>query len=508
MTLSDVAIRRPVLTTMTSLGIMVLGVLGLSRLPVNLFPNVEFPVVTVTTVYPGASPADVESEVTKVLEDAVVSLPGVKNLQSFSRESVSVLVIEFKLDVNIEEAATLVRERVAQTRRLLPREAEEPTVARLDVSAAPILTYTLSGPVDLQVLRRYAEQELAPRLEQVEGVASARVLGGREREIQVELDLDALRGLFLTPLSVVEALRSANLNLPAGAIDEGKRRIAVRALGAFQSVEEIRNLPIASGPNASIVRLKDIAQVIDGFKEPEEIVRTNGQPAVVIEILKASGTNTVALSRAVQKRISEIQMPHGIRANLIIDQSEFILENTHEVEIALFYGGAMAILVILIFLLDWRSTFISGLALPTSVLGAFALMDAFGFSLNMMTLLGLSLAIGLLIDDSIVVRENIMKHLERGEDPVQAAQKGTREIALAVLATTATLCAVFVPVAFTGGIVGQFFREFGITVAGATIISAWVAFTLDPMLSARLAVQKGQRKEGWVNLLTKPIEKA
>jgi hydrophobe/amphiphile efflux-1 (HAE1) family protein len=507
MTLSDVAIKRPVFTTMLSLGIVVLGLMGLSRLGVNLFPDVQFPVVTVTTIYPGASPSEVETQVTEKLEDAIVSLPGVKAIQSFSRDSVSTLVIEFNLDVDVMEAATLARERVAQTRAVLPREIEEPTVARIDVGAAPIMTYTLSGNTDVQAVRRYATDDLRSYLEQIDGVASINVLGGRERQINVLLDLDRIQGIGLTPLAVVERIRSSNVSVPAGGFDEGTRRISVRTLGELQSVDELRELPLGNGPDGSLVRLRDVATVEDGYVDLDTIVRANGEAAVVFEVLKASGSNTVAVSEAVRERLAELEMPDGIQANLILDQAEFILENTHEVEIALFFGGAMAILIILVFLLDIRSTFISSLALPTSVLGAFFLMFVLDFTLNMMTLLGLSLAIGLLIDDSIVVRENIMKHLERGEDPVVAASKGTREITLAVLATTATLCAVFVPIAFTGGIVGQFFREFGLTVAGATIFSAWVAFTLDPMLSARLAVQKkpGDDGHGLFGFITRPM---
>lgn len=489
MTLSDVAIKRPVFTTMISVGIVVLGFLGYSRLGVNLFPDVEFPAVTVTTVYPGASPAEMETQVTEKVEDAIVSLPGIDRIQSWSRDSVSNVVIFFELDVDPVEAATQVRERVAQIRAQLPREAEDPTVVRLDISAAPIMTYTVSGDADLNTLRDLAEDEIRPYLEQVDGVASVSVSGGRERQINVELDVDRLIALGMTPLSVVELIQRENLSVPAGGFDEGDRRIAVRTLGELRSVEELRSLPVGTGADGSLVRLGDIGTVEDGFADETMIVRSNGEPAVVFEILKASGSNTVEISEGVRERLATLPLPPGVSTTLVMDQAEFVLENAHEVQIALFFGGAMAILIILVFLMDLRSTFISALALPTSVLGAFFFMYLMGFTLNMMTLLGLSLAIGLLIDDSIVVRENIMKHLERGADPVTAASQGTREITLAVLATTATLCAVFVPVAFTGGIVGQFFREFGLTIAAATVLSAWVAFTLDPMLSAKLAKQ-------------------
>jgi len=513
MTLSDVSIRRPVFTSMISLGIIVLGVLGYTRLGVNLFPDVEFPAVTVTTIYPGASPAEMETQVTEKIEDAVVSLPGIDRIQSWSRDSVSNVVIFFDLDVDPVEGATLVRERVAQVRARLPRDVQDPTVQRLDIGAAPIMTYTLSGEGStLEALRNIAEDDVRPFLEQVDGVARVTVLGGRDRQIHVDLEIDRLIALGITPLTVAELIGRENLSVPAGGFDEGERRIAVRTLGEFRSLDELRQLPVGTGPDGSLVRLTDVAAVEDGFADVETIVRSNGRPAVVFEILKASGSNTVEISRLVQERLTTLTLPPGVTATMVANQADFVLENAHEVQVALFFGGAMAILIILLFLLDLRSTFISALALPTSVLGAFFFMYLLDFTLNMMTLLGLSLAIGLLIDDSIVVRENIMKHLERGEDPVTAASKGTREITLAVLATTATLCAVFVPVAFTGGIVGQFFREFGLTVAIATILSAWVAFTLDPMLSARLATQRqvgvGHDPDaGFFGFVTRPLRR-
>ncbi len=512
MTLSDVAIKRPVFTTMITVGIVVLGVMGFFRLGVNLFPDVQFPVVTVTTVYPGASPTEIETQVTEKIEDAIVSIAGVDRIQSFSNESVSNVVIFFDLEADPMQSATDVRERVAQIAAQLPRDAEAPTVARVDIGAAPIMLHTLSGGTDVQALRDYAEDDLRPALEQVDGVATVRVLGGRERQVNVLLDLDQVQALGMTPTSIVDRIRMENMTVPGGGFDEGDRRIAVRTLGRLTSVDELRELPIGTGATGSIVRLRDVALVEDGFADETTIVRAGGRPAIVFETIKASGGNTVEVAENVRERLAELSMPEGVTASVIMDQSEFILENAHEVEIALFFGGAMAILIILVFLLDLRSTFISGLALPTSVLGAFFLMYLLDFTLNMMTLLGLSLAIGLLIDDSIVVRENIMKHLERGADPVTAAQKGTKEITLAVLATTATLCAVFVPVAFTGGIVGQFFREFGLTVAGATLLSAWVAFTLDPMLSAKMAKQRpvGEHHDphaGLFGFITRPMSR-
>jgi len=486
-TLSEVAIDRPVFTTMVSVAIVVLGVMGLMTLGVNLFPDVQFPVVTVTTIYPGASPDEVEREVTERIEDAVVSVAGVDRIQSYSSESSSNVVIMFEMTADPMESATQVRERVAQIRATLPRDVEDPAIQRIDIGAAPIQLYTLSGPQDPQRIRRYAEDFLKPQLEQVEGVASIRVLGGDERQINVDVDLDAAQALGLNPTSIADVIARENVSIPGGGFDEGDRRISIRTLGELTSLEELRELPLRNAAGGSIVRLRDVAEVSDGFADRDTLVRANGEPSIVFEVLKTSDANTVEVAEGVTARLAEMDMPEGMEANVIMDQAEFILENAHEVQIALVFGGAMAILVILVFLLDLRSTFITGLALPTSVLGAFFLMWLLDFTLNMMTLLGLSLAIGLLIDDSIVVRENIMKYLEKGYDPREAARKGTREITLAVLATTAAICAVFVPVAFTPGMVGQFFREFGLTIAGATVISTWVAFTLDPMLSARLA---------------------
>lgn len=505
MTLSEVAIRRPVFTTMTSLAIIVLGVMGLTRLGVDLFPDVSFPVVSVTTIYPGASPSVAEEQISKPLEEALVSLNGIDHMYTYSRDSVSQVVIMFKLDVDLQEAATQVRERVTQVRPKLPDGIKEPSVSRMDVGADPIMTYTLSGNADIQTLRDIGEDFIRPSLEQVDGVAQVRVGGGRERQINVMLDFEKMQSHSLTAAMVADRIRMENLSIPAGDFREGDRKISVRTQGELRSVQDLSALAVSTGRDGSLVRLSDIAEVTDGLTDNDLVVRSGAAPAVVLDILKASGRNTVEVASKVQERIAKLDIPEGVSLNLIVDQASFVLENTHEVEVALIFGGAMAILVILLFMLDLRSTFISGLALPTSVIGAFFLMYALGYTLNMMTLLGLSLAIGLLIDDSIVVRENIMKHLERGETPIDAAINGTKEITLAVLATTATLCAVFVPVAFTAGIVGQFFKQFGITVAGATVLSAWVALTLDPMLSARLAKMHKPGEVGRFDFLKRPF---
>jgi hydrophobic/amphiphilic exporter-1 (mainly G- bacteria), HAE1 family len=509
MNLSEIAIKRPVFTVMVTVALMVMGVMGLSRLGTDLFPDVSFPVVVVNVPYPGASPREVEQLVTKPIEDAVVSMNGIDRLKSTSREGLSTTIVMFKLGVDIQDAATQVRERVAQTRFKLPAEVKEPAVTRFDVGSTPVLTYTLHGSGrSLPEVAKFARDIIKPALEQADGVATVNVNGGAEREIHVELDKAKIEPLRLSPLAILEQIRAQNLNVPAGHYDEGTREISVRTVGELQNVEQIRNLIVATAADGSSVRLQDVATVDDGYQELRTRVRVNGEPAVSFDVLKQSGKNTVAVSDAAQGKLAQIQktFPAGMMADPIIEQAKFIRENTHEVEVAIFFGGAMAILVILLFMLDLRSMLISAVALPTSVVSTFFVMWILNFSINMMTLLALSLAIGLLIDDAVVVRENIAKHLERGEDPRTAALKGTKEISLSVLATTLTVVAVFLPVAFMTGIVGQFFRQFGLTIVAAVSMSLFVAFTLDPMLSSRFSKShvKGQ-KDSWA-WLKRPFE--
>jgi hydrophobic/amphiphilic exporter-1 (mainly G- bacteria), HAE1 family len=494
MNLSAIAIKRPVFAVMVTVALMVLGLMGLSRIGTDLFPDVSLPVVTIAVPYPGASPAEVEQLVTKPLEDAVVSLNGIDRMRTYSREGVSQTLILFKLGVNIQEAATEVRERVAQTRVKLPREIEEPAVTRIDVSATPILIYTLGGGGrSLSDTAKIARDVIKPALEQVDGVAAINVLGGADREVHVDLDLARIDALRLSPIAILEQLKAQNLTVPAGHYDEGTKEISVRTVGELKTIEDIRNVIVATTPDGSGVHLGDVAHVDDAWEELRTRIRANSENAVSFEVVKQSGTNTIAVGDAVKAKLAKVAptLPKGLDPRPVFDQSTFIRESVHEVEGAIIYGGAMAILVILLFMLDMRSTLISAVALPTSVISTFFVMYVMGFTLNMMTLLALSLAIGLLIDDAVVVRENISKHLERGVPPREAALQGTKEIALSVLATTLTVVAVFVPVAFMEGMVGQFFRQFGLTISAAVVMSLFVAFTLDPMLSSRFSKAHG-----------------
>jgi len=489
MLLSDVSIRRPVFTAMMSFCLIVLGLMGLGRLGTDLYPDVSFPVVVVNTVYRGAGPGEIETQVVKPIEDAVAGISGVDKIHSFSRENLGTVVVQFKLTTPLDTAVQDVRDKVAGVTNKLPQDADAPVIGRVDLGATPILTYAVSARLPSQELRRLIDDRIKPALAQLEGAAEVRVTGGDTREIQIDIDLDKARAAGVSPLAIAQRVGAENLDLPAGRLQLGASELTVRSLGQFKDVEELRSLPVARSRTGAQVRLDEIATVKDGVAERRTLARLNGQDAVILEVVKQPGSNTLAVSSAVKKVMAEMTpaVGQGFAATLLIDQSVLIQENANEVWIALFFGGAMAVLIILMFLLDVRGTFISSLALPTSVIGTFFAMYALDYTLNQMSLLALSLAIGLLIDDAVVVREAITHRLEQGEDPVSAASNGTKDVGLAVLATTMSLVAVFVPVAFMPGIVGQFFKQFGITISVAVLVSLFISFTLDPMLSARLA---------------------
>lgn len=492
MTLSDVSIKRPVFTTMMSVGLVVLGLLGLSRLGTDLFPDVSFPFVAVTTVYRGAGPSEIEQQVTKPLEDAIAGIAGVETIQSISRENLSLVFVMFKLTTPLDRAVQEVRDKASAVQNVLPRDADLPKVARIDFGAAPIVTYAVSADLKSSQLRQLLKDKLEPALAQVDGVAQVKIIGGDVREIRVDIELDKAKAAGIAPGQIAERLGMENLDVPAGRLDLGPTELNVRSLGQFKNIDEVGALPIVKNQNGTQVRLDEVATVSDGVGDRRSIARLNGKEAVVVEIIKQPGSNTIEVSKDVKKRMLEMApvIGQGFQPSLIIDNSTVIEENTKEVWVALLFGGLMAILIILVFLLDIRGTIISALALPTSVMGTFFVMYVLGYTLNQMTLISLSLAIGLLIDDAVVVRESITHRLEQGETPMDAAANGTRDVYLAVLATTLSLVAVFVPVAFMPGIVGQFFKQFGVTMSVAVVISLFISFTLDPMLSARFSRQR------------------
>lgn len=507
MLLSDVSIKRPVFTLMMSMCLMVLGGMGISRLGTDLFPDVALPVAVVSTVYRGAGPAEIETQVVQPIEDAVAGISGVDKIHSWSRENVGLVVIQFKLSVNLDRAVQEVRDKVAALSNVLPADADLPTVSRLDISATPVLTYAASADLSTREIRRLIEDRIKPALAQLEGVADVRVTGGDVREIQVEISLDKAKAAGLAPAQIAQQIGMENLDIPAGRLDLGPSEMTVRSLGQFRDVEELRALPVGRGRDGTQIRLDEVATVIDGVAERRTAARLNGADAVILEIIKQPGSNTLTVAEQVKEALAKLEpsMGHGFETSLILDQSVLIDENAKEVWIALVWGGLMAILIILFFLLDLRGTLISALALPTSVVGTFFVMYVLDYTLNQMTLLGLALAIGLLIDDAVVVREAITHRLEQGEEPEVAASKGTSDVGLAVLATTLSLVAVFIPVAFMPGIVGQFFKQFGITISAAVLISLFISFTLDPMLSARFAKRRIPGEERRENVIARTL---
>jgi hydrophobe/amphiphile efflux-1 (HAE1) family protein len=464
---------------------MVLGVVSMTRLGIDLFPEVNFPFVNVTVVYPGAGPEEVETLVTRPIEDAVSGINGVKRVISTSTEGVSRIGIELRLEVDAQAATAEVREKVAAIRYLLPQDIEDPTIQRFDVAALPIMTFAVGSSQPSDVTRRQVEDDLKPLLAQIDGVAAVQVNGGEVREVQINLDPRRLEALGL-PLSQVAAkLAAENLDVPGGQVKRDGRAIALRTKGEFQTLDEIENMILRSDAG-STVRLKDVGTVVDGYEDKTTTTRLNGSDAVSFSVQKQSGANTVEIADRVEATLARLAPAFPqLQIRPVHNDAEFIKENVRDVRGHIIFGGLMAVLIIFVFMRDWRSTLISALALPTSVVATFFFMWAVGFTINMMTLMALSLVIGILIDDAVVVRENIYRHMEHGEDPFTAARKGTAEIGLAVMATTFTILAVFLPVGFMTGIVGQFFKSFALTIAFAVAMSLLVAFTLDPMLSSR-----------------------
>jgi HAE1 family hydrophobic/amphiphilic exporter-1 len=485
MWISDISIRRPVLATMFIVSFMVLGIVSMSRLGIDLFPDISFPFVNVIVVYPGASPEEVETLVTKPIEDAVAGINGVKRVQSRSTDSLSTVGVELRLEVDAQNAAAEVREKVAAIRGRLPKDIEDPTIVRFDVAGLPIMTFAVGSNQPSEVTRRQIEDDLKPLIEQIDGVAAVEVNGGDVREVQVDLDPGRLEALGLPVNVVADKLAVENLDVPGGRMTRQGQTLSLRTKGEFQSVAEVENVILRSEAG-STVRVRDVGRVTDGYEERTSTTRLNGVDAVSFSIKKQSGANTAAISERVHALLARVapNFP-GLEIRQVHDDAEFIKANIAQVREHIIFGGVMAVLVIFLFMRDWRSTLISALALPTSVIATFFFMWMAGFTFNMMTLMGLSLVIGILIDDAVVVRENIYRHMEHGADPMTAAHRGTAEIGLAVMATTFTILAVFLPVGFMTGIVGQFFKSFALTIAFAVAMSLLVAFTLDPMLSSR-----------------------
>lgn len=506
MILSDLSIRRPVLATVMILVLVTLGIFSYRWLPVEMYPNVEIPVLSIVTKYPGASPESVEREVSKRLEEAVNGISGVRHVYSFSREGVSTVVVEFRLEEKINEVTQEARAKVNAIRGVLPKGIEEPIIQKLDFNAMPIVSVAVRSetlsPRDLTVL---VEKTVKRRFEGIAGVGKVDLVGAAKREVNVIVDPRRLNALGLGIDTVVAGLRSENVNTPLGRLNRGATEVNLRVSGKPDRVEQFKEMAIAVRSGRPI-RLGEVAEVRDGVQEQRSLALVNGAPAVSLDILKQAGANIVEVADAVKRTAESMQteLPPGITITVVRDSSLFIRESLTDVRHTLILGGILTVLIVFCFINSWRSTVITGVTLPISVMSSFIIMNALGMSINVMTMMALSLAIGLLIDDAIVVRENIVRHLERGEDHFAAARNGTSEIGLAVFATTMSIVAVFVPVAFMKGIIGRFFFQFGMTVAFAVLVSLLVSFTLDPMLSSRWhdpAVAAKGKRSGLARLL-------
>jgi hydrophobic/amphiphilic exporter-1 (mainly G- bacteria), HAE1 family len=488
MKLADVSIKRPVFATMMIVALVVFGAIAYKRIGVDLFPNVEFPLVTITAVYPGADPEAIETKVITKLEDAVAGIAGIKTMRSTSMENVGQVLIQFVLEKDVKLAAQEVRDKVSAVLRDLPKEVEPPQVARFDMGAAPILSLVLSGRVSSRKLTDIADDEVKARLQSILGVGGIDLVGGREREIQIWARAGQLDKHNMAVGDLFTALGAQNLEVPGGRFAQGQDELVVKTKGEVHSPEAIANLIVPIPTPGAPIRIKDVARVVDSTEEARSFSSLNGVSAVSLVVRKKSGTNATEVARLVKKEIAELQpllAKQGINATVVADLSSFIESSVHDVQFDIVFGGFLAVVIILLFLRNARTTLISAISIPTSVIATIAFIYWLGFTLNWMTLLALSLSIGILIDDAIVVIENIYRNIEGGMDRVKASHFATEEIGLAVMATTFCIVAVFVPVAFMKGMMGRFFYEFGITVSVAVLISLFVSFTLVPMLSSR-----------------------
>ncbi len=483
-----VSIGNPVMAVMVMLAFVVLGVFSYQRLAVDQFPNIDFPTVVVVMDYPGASPEIVESEVTKKVEEAVNTVAGISSLYSRSYEGSSVVIVEFNLEVDGRKAADDVREKVGLIRPLLRDEVKEPRISRFDPQSVPIFNVALLSPdrsKSPQELTTWATQVLQKKLENVRGVGSVSIVGGISRQINLYVKPAALDALGISVDQVVAAVKSENQELPMGAIRSLEQERVVQINARLKRPEDFREIVVARRGN-NPVKLWQVADVTDGPQEIESLALYNGQRTVLLSVQKSQGENTIAVVDGLQQALKDAKplFPPGISAEVNRDNSRSILVSVANVKRTLFEGAALTILIVFLFLNSWRSTVITGLTLPIALIGTFLFMYLFGFTINSITMMALSLCVGLLIDDAIVVRENIVRHVRMGKSAHQAALDGTNEIGLAVLATTLSIVAVFLPIGFMGGIVGKFFHEFGLTIVAAVLISMFVGFTLDPMLSS------------------------
>lgn len=493
------AINRPITTLMGVLTFIVFGLMSYNSMPTNLFPNVDFPVVTVQTTYNGADPSTVETKVTDKIEEAVSGVDGIDKLMSTSYEGFSVVTIQFELTKNLDEATNDVRDKIGALN--LPSEVEKPVVKKLGSAGAVISLFIASEGNDTSALMRLADEKLKPQLQRIKGVGEVNILGYQDREIRIFIDPFLLNKYNLTPADVSGIIQKQNIKQGVGKLVNQNQEIIIKAQGDAKNIEEVGNLLVKSG-----VRLKDIATVQDGLSDAKSFSSFNGQQGVTLEIKKIAGENVLDIINEVKKTLPKLQILAGDKTEIKIlqDQSEKIMVNINNVRFDLIFGAFLAVIIVFLFLRNITATFVSALVIPTSVIGTFAIIDALGYDLNRLTLIGLTLAIGIFIDDAIVVIENIMKKMESGMEPFRASFEGAKEVSFSVLAISSVLLAVFIPVAFMDGIVGMFFNSFAMTVAAGIVISYFVAIMFIPSIAARVL----SSKESGFYHKTEPILKA
>lgn len=499
MNISEVAIRRPIFITCLVILLLTVGVISLRNLPVDLFPNVTFPVIVVHTSYPGASPEEVESLVSKVMEDEINNVPGIKRLCSENTEGRSQIIAEFTNDTDVKYAEQQIRDKINSVKGKLPKDIKEPEIRRVDPSDQPILILALKSTLPRTKLFELADKVIKPQLQQINQVGLIEAHGSSGRQIHVDLDREKLAQRGLSASDVALKIAQAGQNVPIGKVDQSEKEKVFRSVGEFSSIKDIGATTLNFFGNEVPITIDSIANITDGSADILTKTYVNGQPSLILMVYRQSGTNTIEVANLVKKKIAQIQttlknQKPAVEISVVRDGSTMIANNVNDVVESILIGILLTIIVVYLFLGSVKSTFITGLSLPTSLIGAFFLMHLAGFSINTMSLLALSLAVGLLVDDAIVVRENIFRHTEKGKNAIEAALSGTKEVFLAVIATSLTVIAVFGPIGFLHGVVGSFFKEFGLTVCFAMIISLFDALTIAPMLSAYIGLARSSHK--------------
>src|SRR5688572_4852136 len=510
--LAEICVRRPVFAWVLVLSLSVVGLFAFGRLGVDRFPNVDIPTISVTARLPGAAPEQIETEVTDKLEETVNTISGIDTLTSTSSEGISQVIVSFKLEKNADIAAQEVRDRVNRVLPQLPRTVLQPTVEKLDFSSSPVITVAVTADKPVRDITEFADRILRRRLESADGVGQVVVIGGRSRQVNLWLDTALLRAQRLSVNDVARALQTQDTDIRGGCMDQGAQPVTLRPRGRRERVDAFGDAPLREAAGHAI-RLRDVARIEDGMAEPRTQASVNGEPTVLLQIRKQSGTNTVEVANNVKQRLADLQgiVPAGYQLRVVRDEAQFIEASIASVQEHLIVGSILAALVVWLFLGNFRSTMIAAISIPTSIVATFSLVWYMGFTLNMLTMLALTLSVGIVIDDAIVVLENIFRFIEeKGMPPMQAAVEATKEIGLAVMATTLSLVAIFAPVGFMSGMVGRFMQSFGLTMAFAVMVSLFVSFTLTPMMSAYwLKPQpKGAHRDSKHNRLFEPLDRA